>query len=167
MQRRMRNQLAGVLLMLNTVSVAAAPPQLFGVGSYAQLLEQRSEQVFVLSLWSLDCPPCYLELALWGEQQRARGPLPLVLLSTDTPADAAEIEAVLTRHGVANAESWVFAAPAAQLRYEIDREWRGELPRSYLIENGKVLEALTGVLDEPRVNKWLQRAGVPAARHAE
>lgn len=133
----------------------AAAPQPFVAGSYARLLEAHGDRPFVLSFWSIDCPPCHRELALWGAHRRSEAGLPLVLVSTDAASDAVEIEATLARHGLEPAESWVFAAPAPQLRYEIDRRWHGELPRTYLVRNGEVLEAVTGIVDEARIQRWM------------
>lgn len=160
MRRHKRYVIACMALLLNA-PVHAAPPQAFVTGSYAQLLKQQSDKTFVLSFWSLDCPPCNRELALWGAQPKT-DVLALVLVSTDTPADTDEIDALLAQYGVADADSWVFAAPAVNLRYEIDRHWRGELPRTYLIERGKVVDAISGVLDEVRLAQWKRRASVSA-----
>lgn len=144
------------MLVLLSAQVSAAPPQPFVAGSYSQLVERQGDKPFVISFWSLDCPPCYRELALWGEQRRNAGAVRLILISTDTLNDATEIEALLAEHGLSDVESWVFAAPAQQLRYEIDRHWRGELPRTYLLERGEVVEAVTGVVDEVRMAAWLE-----------
>ncbi|MBZ0070487.1 MAG: hypothetical protein WCY26_03380 [Thiohalobacteraceae bacterium] len=148
---------AGLLLtvFLPPALCQAAAPQPFVTGSYTQLLETRDDGLFVLSFWSIDCPPCYRELALWGEHQRQEEQLPLVLVSTDTPADAAEIEALLAQYGLESVDSWVFAAPAQRLRYEVDRRWHGELPRTYLVRNGTVVEAVTGIVDAARIQRWL------------
>lgn len=152
--------IAGLLFaaLLPPAPGVAAAPQPFVAGSYARLLETHGDRPFVLSFWSVDCPPCYRELALWGEHRRRETDLPLVLVSTDAPSDAAEIEALLARHGLESADSWVFTAPAQQLRYEIDRRWHGELPRTYLVKNGEVVEAVTGVVDEARIARWMQES---------
>jgi len=146
-----------VATLLPLAPCGAAAPQPFVAGSYAQLLDTYGDRPFVLSFWSVDCPPCYRELALWGEYLRRDSGLPLVLVSTDAPAAAAEIEALISQHGLESADSWVFTAPAQQLRYEIDRRWHGELPRTYLIRHGEVVEAVTGVVDEARIGRWMQR----------
>ena len=146
-------------LALAGAPAAVASPRAFVSGSYADLLDQYTDQPFVLSFWSLDCPPCYRELALWGELQGKGTVFPLVLVSTDTPADAAEIDALLARNGLQDVESWVFAAPAQQLRFEIDRRWQGELPRTYLVERGVIVDAATGVIDAVRLQAWTTRFG--------
>lgn len=152
-----RKLLLSVLFFALSAQAIAAAPQPFVPGSYAQLIERQGGQPFVLSFWSLDCPPCYRELMLWGEQLRKGATVQLVLVSTDSPNDAAEIEALLAEHGLSDVESWVFAAPEQQLRYEIDRHWRGELPRTYLLERGEVTDAVTGVVDERRIREWVGR----------
>lgn len=150
--------MAGLLFaaLLPLAPCAAAALQPFMAGSYARLLDTYGDRSFVLSFWSIDCPPCYRELALWGEHLRQDSSLPLVLVSTDAPAAAAEIEALISQHGLEAADSWVFTAPAQQLRYEIDRRWHGELPRTYLVRDGAVVEAVTGVVDAARLQRWLR-----------
>lgn len=148
-------RLLGVCAGLALALCQAEAAQPFVMGSYAQLLTSQGERGFVLNLWSLDCPPCYRELALWGDRKRKGLPVPLVLLSTDTLDDAPEIDTVLADYGLHTVDAWVFAAPAPNLRYEIDRHWLGELPRSYLIKQGVVLEAISGVLDAQQLARWV------------
>lgn len=135
------------LLIVSASAWTAEPLRILRSGDYARVLARHGDAPFIVSFWSLDCPPCYRELAFWGEQQRKAALLPLVLISTDNAGDAEEIGALLDENGLQDSERWVFGAPAQQLRFEVDRRWQGELPRTYLIQGGTVVDAVSGVVD--------------------
>lgn len=83
--------------------------------------------------------------------------LKLVLVSTDSPDDRKELLSVINGKGVANAEAWVFSrASSSRLRYEVDRIWYGELPRSYFFDGQQNRQAVSGVLDQEAVELWLR-----------
>ncbi len=114
---------------------------------------------FILTLWSLTCHHCAKELQMLGRLARTGRKLPLVIVSTDTPAEAPEIRAALKRFGLNRLDTWVFAdAVPDRLRYAIDPAWRGELPRSYLFDAAHRREAHSGLLSEAQLNAWLERA---------
>lgn len=135
--------------------LAAQTLQPFQSGSYQAIVDARSGRPFVLAFWSIDCPPCYKELKMFGELLRSQ-PLDLVLVSTDGPGAATQVAEVLARFGLAQAETWLFAAPPERLRFEIDRTWYGELPRSYLFAGGQ-REAISGLLEPATLEAWRQR----------
>ncbi len=125
----------------------------FESGSYRAIVDTRGTNPFVLVFWSIDCPPCYSELKMLGEVQRSR-PFDLVLVSTDGPGAAAEARRVLTRFGLGQTDAWLFAAPPERLRFEVDRTWYGELPRSYLFSGGR-RAAVSGRLTAETFEAWL------------
>ncbi len=55
-------------LILSTWQLARADSfEAFGVDTFAEIKSARSGQAFLLSLWSIDCAPCRLELEMLGE----------------------------------------------------------------------------------------------------
>lgn len=152
-----RGWLPGFLvLLLACAPLSAQELQRFLPGSYQAIVDARGARPFVLALWSVDCPPCYAELKMLGELQRSQ-PFDLVLVSTDAPGTATEASRVLGRFGLDANEAWIFAAPTARLRFEIDRSWYGELPRSYLFMDGQ-REAVTGALEAATLRACLERS---------
>ncbi|MBI5460975.1 MAG: TlpA family protein disulfide reductase [Gammaproteobacteria bacterium] len=152
------------MLALSTLNVAVPvgavePLQVMLPGRYTQMMARHSDTPFIVGFWSLDCPPCYRELAFWGEQRREGARMHLVLISTDTAGDAEEIGALLKHYGLQDVETWVFGAPAQQLRFEADRHWQGELPRTYLIDKGRVVDAVSGVIDAAQLRQWQEKMG--------
>ena len=141
------------LLCLVSSSVIAESIKNFTTGSYAQIVEQHQDQPFVLVLWSLDCPPCYKELAMLAQVRKQR-PFNLVLISVDGAEAVDEVNTVLTKYKLQNVDTWLFEAYIAQhLRYEIDPLWYGELPRSYLFNSQHQRQALSGAL-KPKQLPW-------------
>jgi hypothetical protein len=48
-----------------------------------------------------------------------------------------------------NTEAWVFADSFVErLRFEVDKQWQGELPRTYLFSDDGEAEAVSGKLNE-------------------
>jgi hypothetical protein len=81
----------------------------------------------------------------------------LVLVSTDSPADRRELLSVISDKGVTGADAWVFSeAGSSLLRYEVDRVWYGEVPRSYFFDGHQNRRALSGVLDQAVVEQWIR-----------
>jgi len=133
----------------------------FVSGSYAEILAARRDKPFLMVFWSLECPPCYEELAMLGELRREHPRMPMVVVSTDTEGAPDEISAVLAEKGLGAVETWVFADGAPErLRFEVDRAWYGELPRSYLYDKYHRRHGASGRLKRALVEAWLA-ANVP------
>ncbi len=144
-----------LLLSSSVVATASQTINIFKPGSYSEILQQRQQQPFILVLWSIDCPPCYQELALLGEKIKKQPRLELVLVSTDTTDDIEVIKKQLAKYGLNSINAWVFANQMAQqLRYEIDPGWYGELPRSYLFDNQHNRQSASGVLKPEMLQHW-------------
>ncbi|MBM3985748.1 MAG: TlpA family protein disulfide reductase [Planctomycetes bacterium] len=150
------------LLALATATASADELRPFTGDSLPAIKQQFAGRPFILTLWSLTCHHCVKELQTLGRLARSERGLPLVIVSTDTPAEAREIQAALKRFGLGRFDTWVFDdAVPERLRHAIDPGWRGELPRSYLFDAAHRREAHSGLLGEARLKDWLkrQRAG--------
>jgi len=130
----------------------------FTGASLPAIQKQFAGRPFILTLWSLTCHHCAKELQMLGRLARSERSLPLVIVSTDTPAEAREIQAALKRFGLERFDTWVFDDTVPErLRYAIDPAWRGELPRSYLFDAAHRCEAHSGLMNEARLRDWLKR----------
>ena len=146
------------LALLGTTAAAAGQLQLFTGDSLPAIQKRLAGRPFILTLWSLTCHHCVKELQTLGRLARNDRTLPLVIVSTDTPAEARQIRAALQRFGLGHVDTWVFAdAVPERLRYAIDPSWRGELPRSYLFDAAHRREAHSGLLGEAQLKAWLGR----------
>lgn len=125
----------------------AAPLQPFVADSIADIEARYAGRPFIVALWSLTCPPCLHELELLGEWREANPDKPLVLIATDGEDQTTHIKAKLVEVGLDNADNWNYADTYVEkLRYNIDPNWHGELPRSYLYLPATERRAISGIL---------------------
>lgn len=149
--------LLGLLLCLSCAcSSATQITKHFVRGSYQEIVSAHTGKPFIISLWSLDCTYCLDDMVLFGKLSKKYHNLDLVLISTDTPEQMKEIARTLQKYPLKQAESWVFADSFVErLRYEVDTQWYGELPRTYFYDaQGNVL-ALSGKLDYGQIERWI------------
>ncbi|MCR4348124.1 MAG: redoxin domain-containing protein [Sulfuricaulis sp.] len=145
-------------LLLLATPLAAQEIKPFESSSLSRIVAALQPRPFVLALWSLSCPHCPDDLILFGELSKKYPKLDIVLISTDTPQDIPAISTVLARHRLEQAEAWVFAdAFSEQLRYAIDRQWRGELPRTYLYSTDGTVRGISGKLTASQLQPWIEQ----------
>lgn len=101
-----------------------------------KVAEVFQEQNRLIMLWSVDCPPCYQELAMLEGLLSSYPGLPITLISTDDDSERyEEVEEQYKRLNGNKLMTWVFEeGMASQLRYAIDKTWSGVLPRSYIVK---------------------------------
>lgn len=159
--RKPSTLLAAILAaFLACCAAAAETPRPYTSGSLERIAQARADKPFVLVMWSLDCAVCMKELDLLGQTLQSRPALDVVLVSTDEAASGVEVASVLEKKGLGQAEAWIFAGEdAQQLRYDVDPEWYGELPRTYFYDAAHRRRALSGALDKARLNAWAAGKG--------
>jgi thiol-disulfide isomerase/thioredoxin len=146
-----------LVLAVAAVGGAWAGTLSFERGSWQRLLAAHAGKPTVIHFWGLTCAPCLVELPAWGKLQASRPDLNLVLVAADPVPQAPErLQATLARAGLDRSESWSFTDSFHErLRYEIDPEWSGELPRTVMIDRAGKATVLPGVADLARVRAWL------------
>ena len=145
-----------LLCLSATYASAAQETKPFVRGSQQAIMASHQGKPFILALWSLDCIHCRDDLGLLGKLQARHGKLEVVLVATDTPARQDEIKSALKHYRLQRAESWVFAdAFAERLRYEIDPQWYGELPRTYFFDAAGHSTAVSGKIDRGQTERWI------------
>ncbi len=148
----------GIVLICSLMGGAAAGSSLtpFEPDSLRKIEELHANKPFLLVLWSLDCPPCRKELDLLSKIRKRRPDLPLVLISTDTVESSGQLASVLASHQLDKVESWFFSdAGSDRLRYEIDPNWFGEIPRSYFYDRNHQRTGVSGALKTAEIESWL------------
>lgn len=147
-----------VLLLALAQPVAAQEIRPFVSGSIKEITAARQGKPFILGMWSLTCIHCREELSLLSSMVKKYPNLDLVLVATDTPEEGEEISATLEQSGLGGTQAWVFADPFAErLRFEIDRKWHGELPRTYFYDPAHAITAISGKLDRQRLEQWMNK----------
>lgn len=144
---------AALLLTLGIAGQAQANEiKAFVSGSYRQILDAYSGKAFVLAIWSVDCPSCLKDMALLHNFHQQHPEINLLLLSTDEAGTVPQIQKLLQDHQLADLANWVFADEDAQkLRYEIDPNWFGELPRTYFFNSSHQRVGKSGALSLPQL----------------
>lgn len=138
-------------------AVAAERVRLFQASSLAQIVAERQGRPFILALWSVTCTHCPEELRTLGRLKAANPKLDVVLVATDTPEDAPHAAELARGYGLGNVPQWVFADEMPErLRYEIDRRWYGELPRTYLYDRQHNAVAVSGLVPKAQLDRWVK-----------
>ncbi len=128
----------------------------FNMDSYSQIVGAIQQQPMLLVLWSLDCPPCRGEMPDMAEFAEAHPGIKVILVSVDGLELADEVESILASNELQQLESWIFADTYIEkLRFSIDPNWRGELPRSYLYIPGEKRQRIRGRIDFSRLSEYL------------
>lgn len=149
----------GVSLLWHASTVLAEDNiQAFTADSFAEIKARFAGEEFLLGLWSVDCPPCLVELDLMGRLLEEHPSLPFVLVSTDSIEERELALEFLEDYGLADRETWMFADSFTErLRYSIDPNWFGELPRSYFFDASHQRQSHSGVMSEDLLESWFDR----------
>lgn len=148
----MKKHLFIVLMLMNASVYSEILLKPFVTGSFSRILEQHQQDTFALIFWSIDCPSCYKELEMLSELGEKKLNMDIVLVSTDIAATNDELKSILVKYTLDKIELWKFSGDSdEQLRFEIDRSWYGELPRSYIFKASKQLYVKSGVISEEKL----------------
>ena len=165
----MMKWLALLFLALGLNAAHAAPetrPLLRG--SFQKIVAAHSGKPFIVAMWSLTCTHCIADLEIFRQLAAKYPAFDLVLISTDTPEQEAAIARTLKQYKLGKedakqkrpgkVESWVFAdSYAERLRFEIDAQWYGELPRTYFYDATGKGRGISGVLDAKETELWVNK----------
>jgi len=144
-------------LFLIGITQANASSTIFTKAEFEQVKQQYQDQQWLMLLWSVDCPPCFKELAIIGKLSQKSDKLNFILINTDADEESsAERQAVIQQFKLQNVANFHFAdGQADQSRYLIDPHWYGELPRSYFIQNNGTFNGKSGLVSESLLRQWL------------
>lgn len=158
----------GIPIVLCIAALLSAPVQAaqeispLERGSYQQIVAARQGKPFIVNFWSLTCSYCVVELEMFRKLVKKYPRLDLVLISTDTPEEKQEVATMLAKHSLGRAEAWVFADGFAErLRFEVDRKWQGELPRTYFYGAKGEAAAVSGKLEYKEMEQWVKQQYAP------
>ena len=149
-------------LCLTVLSLAPAPTlaaqeiKPFVRGSYQQIVSARQGKPFIINFWSLSCGYCKVELSMFKELARKYPQLDLVVISTDAYEEMESVSSTLEMFSLGKFETWLFAdSNTDRLRFEIDKRWYGELPRTYFFGADGKTNAFSGKLEQKDVEQWI------------
>lgn len=164
MNRRALLAIAAMLAAARGVAAAARPArpepdlQPLSPGDFAPLRRSLAGQPALVHLWGLTCAPCLIELPRWARFVAAHPQVPIVFVQFD-PMPVERTVAVLRRAGLAAARHFTVRGVADErLRWEIDPDWGGELPRTLVIAADGSAQAFSGSADFARLGRRLAQA---------
>jgi len=155
------------LIVLPSVTVGAAEDvHPFGRGSWQQIRKAHAGEPLVVHFWGVTCGPCRAEMPQWGRLLTARADLRLVTIDADlVPNAPSAVRTMLDESGLARADNWMFSDDFVErLRYEIDPQWQGEIPRTVLIAADGTTTSLEGVADFAEISAWLDAQAAGAGK---
>ncbi|HAJ74981.1 MAG: hypothetical protein QGG54_13770 [Gammaproteobacteria bacterium] len=127
----------------------------FTTDSFEAIKSEFAGREFLMGLWSSDCLPCFVELEMMGSLLQLNPDLPFVLISTDSIEQREFAEEFLEDFQLSEIESWMFADSFVErLRYSIDPNWYGELPRSYFFDANHEMSAHSGIMSQELLTEW-------------
>jgi hypothetical protein len=82
----------------------------------------------------------------------------LVLISTDGIDNQLEVQQVLSDFNLQSMDNWIFADDMPErLRYYIDPNWFGELPRAYFYDASHQRSSKSGALNLASLQEWIRK----------
>lgn len=157
----MRRMLLILATLLLTQAAEAAELHPLGRGDVARLLAERQGRPVAVTLWSIDCPHCKGTLRQLAALAKANPRVDLLVISTDNLGERKTIGAMLAAAGLGERDTWVFGDEAPErLRFEVDRRWGGEMPRTYLHDVDRKVTAFSGTVGDDALADWLARNGI-------
>ena len=131
--------------------------------SWSEIRRVHTGRPTVVHLWGLTCAPCRVEMPQWGRLLQERPDLNLVTINADlVPNEPGAVATMLERTGLARAENWTFGDGFVErLRYEIDPQWRGQIPLTFLIARDGSITTIEGSADLQDIRTWLDGQAEP------
>lgn len=149
--------LIAVLLSLPLFARAELQLNRFDAHSYKTIIAQHQGNSFLMVLWSLDCPPCIEELGSLGKFHQLHDKVNIIMVSTDNENQKDDIQQLMSKHGLDDIQQWVFSTDSEQaIRFSIDPQWYGELPRNYFHDKQHKRQVKSGRLNEAMLSAWLE-----------
>lgn len=147
-----------LLMMMFFIGVATAEIKSFSEKSLATIEASYLDQPFILLVWSIDCLPCRQEFEMIREVKDKYLNLNLVILATESLSEFPELNNILAEHNLDQQDNWAFSlSNSHKLRFKLDPNWYGELPRAYFYDAKHKRFAVSGKLEMSQVISWYSR----------
>ncbi len=136
---------------------AFADPQPYSANAIQQIKQNYLGQKWLMLLWSVDCPPCFKELALIQKIRQQHKNINIVIVNADDNDEVAtQRKQVIEKYQLEDLAHFHFNdGQGDRERYQIDPNWYGELPRSYFVDAQGKFHGKSGLIDEQLLTTWL------------
>jgi thiol-disulfide isomerase/thioredoxin len=130
----------------------------FDARSLAEIRQANQGRPFILAFWSLHCAPCKDDIGLLTAIHARYPGVAIALVAADGPNEHPEVARYLAQQPLGRIGPWAFADDFTErIRFSVDPEWRGELPRTYLFDGDHQITAHSGLLEAAALEAWLSR----------
>lgn len=149
--------IATFVCLLFGTSTSFAESIAFDKAQLSSVKTQHMGKQWLMLLWSVDCPPCFKELAIIQKLQRQHHDLAVVIINTDADDEInAEREEIIDKFKLTHFTNFHFVdGKGDQSRFFIDPNWYGELPRSYFVESNGKFHGKSGLVNKSILTQWL------------
>lgn len=155
----LKNKLTSAILLwlIFGSSVAFAESIAFNKEQLIALKKENMGKQWLMLLWSVDCPPCFKELAIIQKLQRQHDDLAVVIINTDASDEInTERSDIIEKLDLTTVTNYHFVdGKGDQSRFYIDPNWYGELPRSYFVESDGKFHGKSGLVNKSILMQWL------------
>lgn len=121
------------------------------------LKQKNMGKQWLMLMWSVDCPPCFKELAVIKKLKLQGANLNVVLVNADASNEVTQERVdIIEEFQLNSLENFHFIDGKAEYsRFIIDSSWFGELPRSYFIDTNGKFHGKSGLVNESLLTRWL------------
>lgn len=139
------------------INCAYADSIAFNQAQLEKVKADNQGKQWLMLLWSVDCPPCFKELAVLQELQKEYNDLAVVIINSDADnALTEERQTVIKQFELTTLTNLHFEdGKADQSRFWVDPQWYGELPRSYFFAKNGEFQSKSGLVNKAMLKKWL------------
>ncbi|WP_444994358.1 TlpA family protein disulfide reductase [Aliikangiella sp. IMCC44359] len=147
----------GILALLVSLH-SQAKLRVFAENSLSHIKKSYQSEAFIMVLWSIECTPCRAELALLSKIKKQYPQLNIALIATNDINAEIELNKILQQSGLDQTNNWAFSPDQYQaLKYQIDPDWYGEMPRSYFYNSNHQRLAISGKLTQEMIIQWIKQ----------
>lgn len=164
MKRRLLFAVALVWALLPQHLAAHDQLHAFQRGSWQAILHAHAGRPTMVNFWGVTCGPCKVELPLLGQFVKDNPGVDVVTVNADLVPNAPEATlSMLAKAGLSSVENWTFSDGFVErLRFEIDPNWQGDIPRTMLIARDGKVTIMEGIVDFADVRKWFDAQPIEA-----
>ena len=140
-----------------TINNSYASSLAFNKVELETIKKQNKGKKWLMLMWSVDCPPCFKELAIIQKLTQQDENLNIVLINADASDEVIQERMnIIEEFRLNNLVNFHFVDGKVEYsRFIIDSTWFGELPRSYFIDTNGQFHGKSGLVDESLISQWL------------
>ncbi|MCO7225147.1 hypothetical protein [Pleionea sp. CnH1-48] len=149
----MNKFIAILLFAFCTTSMA----EVFDKNTLFELKASNKDKRWVLLLWSQDCEPCLDELDMLSKLKSNMLGQVVLLNTNDASVLIDEGKQIIEQLKLSSTTNFFFTpGKGKKLKYLLDPDWSGELPRSYFVDEDGNMLAKSGMIKEKHLKAWIK-----------